>query len=199
MFFGHRRYNLYSVKILKLNTSSIRIIGGRHKSYRIVFKASPALRPTTDRAKEALFSWLQFELENKSCLDLFAGTGSLGLEALSRGAQHVTFVEKEKNLYKNIIKNISNLGYENQIQAVCSDSFKWLKTNKQKFDLIFLDPPFDLIDYKMLIRAIFQNNVLNQDGKIFLESSKHTLLELSKTQNILKDKTVGDVRLIILQ
>ena len=182
-----------------MNTSSIRIIGGRNKSYRIVFKASPALRPTTDRAKETLFSWLQFELDNKSCLDLFAGTGSLGLEALSRGAQHVTFVEKEKNLYKNIIKNISNLGYENQIQAVCSDSFKWLKTNKQKFDLIFLDPPFDLIDYKMLIRAIFQNNVLNQDGKIFLESSKHTLLELSKTQNILKDKTVGDVRLIILQ
>ena len=182
-----------------MNTSSIRIIGGRNKSYRIVFKASPALRPTTDRAKETLFSWLQFELENKSCLDLFAGTGSLGLEALSRGAQHVTFVEKEKNLYKNIIKNISNLGYENQIQAVCSDSFKWLKTNKQKFDLIFLDPPFDLIDYKMLIRAIFQNNVLNEDGKIFLESSKHTSLELSKTQNILKDKTVGDVRLIILQ
>ena len=102
-------------------------------------------------------------------------------------------------MYKNIIKNISNLGYENQIQAVCSDSFKWLKTNKQKFDLIFLDPPFDLIDYKMLIRAIFQNNVLNEDGKIFLESSKHTSLELSKTQNILKDKTVGDVRLIILQ
>ena len=182
-----------------MNTSSIRIIGGRNKSYRIVFKASPTLRPTTDRAKETLFSWLQFELENKSCLDLFAGTGSLGLEALSRGAQHVTFVEREKSLYKNIIKNISNLHYENKIQAVCSDSFKWLKTNKQKFDLIFLDPPFDLIDYKMLIRAIFQNNVLNQDGKIFLESSKHTLLELSKTQNILKDKTVGDVRLIILQ
>ena len=182
-----------------MNTSSIRIIGGRHKSYRIVFKASSALRPTSDRAKETLFSWLQFELENKSCLDLFAGTGSLGLEALSRGAQHVTFVEREKSLYKNIIKNISDLGYENKIQAVCSDSFKWLKKNKQKFDLVFLDPPFDLIDYKMLIRAIFQNNVLNEDGKIFLESSKHTSIELSKTQNILKDKTIGDVRLIILQ
>ena len=182
-----------------MNTSSIRIIGGRNKSYRIVFKASPTLRPTTDRAKETLFSWLQFELENKSCLDLFAGTGSLGLEALSRGAQHVTFVEREKSLYKNIIKNISNLHYENKTQVVCSDSFKWLKTNKQKFDLIFLDPPFDLIDYKMLIRAIFQNNVLNEDGKIFLESSKHTSIELSKTQNVLKDKTIGDVRLIILQ
>ena len=73
------------------------------------------------------------------------------------------------------------------------------KNKINKFNIIFLDPPFDLIDYKMLIRAIFQNNVLNEDGKIFLESSKHTSIELSKTQNILKDKTVGDVRLIILQ
>ena len=182
-----------------MNTSSIRIIGGRHKSYRIVFKASPALRPTTDRVKETLFSWLQFELENKSCLDLFAGTGSLGLEALSRGAKHVTFVEKEKNLYKNIIKNITHLDYHNKVQAECIDSFKWLKTNKQKFDFIFLDPPFDQIDYKILISTIFQSNVLNLGGKIILETNKHTDLELSKTQNILKDKSVGDVRLMILQ
>ena len=182
-----------------MNTSSIRIIGGRHKSYRIVFKATPALRPTTDRAKETLFSWLQFELENKSCLDLFAGTGGLGLEALSRGAQHVTFVEREKSLYKNIIKNITQLSYENKIQAACSDAFKWLKTNKKKFDIIFLDPPFDQIDYKILIRTIYQSNVLNEGGKVFLETNKHTELELSKTQNILKDKTIGDVRLMILE
>ena len=182
-----------------MNTSSIRIIGGRHKSYRIVFKATPALRPTTDRAKETLFSWLQFELENKSCLDLFAGTGGLGLEALSRGAQHVTFVEREKSLYKNIIKNITHLSYENKIQATCSDAFKWLKTNKKKFDIIFLDPPFDQIDYKILIRTIYQSNVLNEGGKVFLETNKHTELELSKTQNILKDKTIGDVRLMILE
>ena len=182
-----------------MNTSSIRIIGGRHKSYRIVFKATPALRPTSDRAKETLFSWLQFELENKSCLDLFAGTGGLGLEALSRGAEHVTFVEKEKNLYKNILKNINHLGDENKIQAVCSDSFKWLKTNKRKFDFIFLDPPFDQIDYKILIKRIYESNVLNEGGKVFLETSKHTELKLSKTQDILKDKTIGDVRLIILQ
>ena len=89
-----------------MNTTSIRIIGGRNKSYRIVFKASPNLRPTSDRAKETLFSWLQFEIQNKVCLDLFAGTGSLGFEALSRGAAHVTFVEKDKGLFKNILKNI---------------------------------------------------------------------------------------------
>ena len=182
-----------------MNTSSIRIIGGRNKSYRIVFKASPALRPTSDRAKDTLFSWLQFELENKSCLDLFAGTGSLGLEALSRGAGHVMFVEKEKSLYKNILINIDRLGYKDNAQAICSDSFKWLKTNKQKFDLIFLDPPFDQINYKMLIKAIYQNNVLNQGGKVILETNKHTELELNNVQNILKDKNIGDVMLMILQ
>ena len=182
-----------------MNTSSIRIIGGRNKSYRIVFKPSSTLRPTTDRAKETLFSWLQFELENKSCLDLFAGTGSLGLEALSRGAQHVTFVEKEKSLYRNILKNIGHLGYENSIQASCSDAFKWMQTNHKKFDFIFLDPPFDLVDYKNLIRTIYQNNMINKGGKVFIETSKHTELELSDTQDILKDKIIGDVRLIILQ
>ncbi|MDB2599982.1 16S rRNA (guanine(966)-N(2))-methyltransferase RsmD [Gammaproteobacteria bacterium] len=182
-----------------MNKSSIRIIGGRHKSYRIVFKATPTLRPTTDRAKETLFSWLQFELEGKSCLDLFAGTGSLGLEALSRGAHHVTFVEKEKILYKNIKKNISQLGYEDKIRATCSDAIKWLKTNQQKFDVIFLDPPFDQIDYKILIRTIYRSDVLNDGGKVFLEINKHSELELSKTQDILKDKTIGDVRLMILQ
>ena len=182
-----------------MNTSSIRIIGGRHKSYRIVFRATPALRPTTDRAKETLFSWLQFELEGKSCLDLFAGTGSLGLEALSRGAQHVTFVEKEKSLFKSIKKNIIHLGYEDKIQAACIDASRWLKTNKQKFDVIFLDPPFDQIDYKVLIRTIYQSNVLNEGGKVFLETNKHTELKLSKTLNILKEKTIGDVKLMILQ
>jgi 16S rRNA (guanine966-N2)-methyltransferase len=182
-----------------LNTSSIRIIGGRHKSYRIVFRATPALRPTTDRAKETLFSWLQFELEGKSCLDLFAGTGSLGLEALSRGAKHVTFVEKEKSLFKSIKKNIIHLGYEDKIQAACIDASRWLKTNKQKFDVIFLDPPFDQIDYKVLIRTIYQSNVLNESGKVFLETNKHTELKLSKTLNILKEKTIGDVRLMIIQ
>ena len=182
-----------------MNTSSIRIIGGRNKSYRIVFKPTSALRPTADRAKETLFSWLQFELENKSCLDLFSGTGSLGLEALSRGAKHVTFVEKEKSLYENILKNIDHLGYEDNIQASCSDAFKWMQTNHKKFDFIFLDPPFDLVDYKNLIRTIYQNNMINKGGKVFIETSKHTELELSNTQDILKDKIIGDVRLIILQ
>ena len=87
-----------------------------------------------------------------------------------------------------------------QYILINQDSLKYLKKEVlPSFDLIFLDPPFDLIDYKILIRAIFKSNVLNEDGKIFLESNKHTSLEISKPQDILKDKTLGDVRLMILQ
>jgi 16S rRNA (guanine966-N2)-methyltransferase len=108
-------------------------------------------------------------------------------------------VEKEKSLYKSIKKNINHLGYEDKIQAACSDAVKWLKTNKQKFDIIFLDPPFDQMDYKILIKTIYQSNVLHESGKVFLETNKHTELKLSTAQSILKDKTIGDVRLMILQ
>ena len=182
-----------------MNTSSIRIIGGRNKSYRIVFKASPDLRPTSDRAKETLFSWLQFEIENKSCLDLFAGTGGLGLEALSRGANHVTFVEKDKVLHLNIIKNINHLGHKNNIEIFHNDAYRWLKTNKRTFDYIFLDPPFDRVEYSDLLSKIYERNIINEGGKIFLETSKHTELKLRDSLRILKDKIIGDVRLMILQ
>ena len=82
---------------------------------------------------------------------------------------------------------------------MCSDSFKWLKTNKRKFDYIFLDPPFDRFDYKNLLKEIRKSNIFNEGGKVFLETSKHAELEFSPAQDILKDKIIGDVRLIILQ
>ena len=182
-----------------MNTTSIRIIGGRNKSYRIVFKASPNLRPTSDIAKETLFSWLQFEIQHKVCLDLFAGTGSLGFEALSRGAAHVTFVEKDKGLFKNILKNIEHLEYQNNSEVACSAAIKWIKTNKRQFDLIFLDPPFDQVHYEGLLSSIKTAGLLSEGGRIYLETDKRTEVALGKNQTILKDKIIGDVRLMILQ
>ena len=182
-----------------MNTTSIRIIGGRNKSYRIVFKASPSLRPTSDRAKETLFSWLQFEMQDKACLDLFSGTGSLGFEALSRGAAHVTFVEKDKGLFKNILKNICKLEYETKTEIACSAAIKWMQNNKRKFDIIFLDPPFDQVNYESLLSNIKMQDILATDGKIYLEIDKRVEIMLSQKQKVLKDKTIGDVRLMILQ
>ena len=182
-----------------MNTTSIRIIGGINKSYRIVFKASPNLRPTSDRAKETLFSWLQFEIQNKACLDLFSGTGGLGFEALSRGASHVTFVEKDKSLFKNILKNIAHLDYKTKSETACSAALKWMQTNKRKFDIIFLDPPFDQVNYESLLSAIKSQDLLSSKGKIYLETNKRTEIMFSKNQVVLKDRTIGDVRLVILQ
>ena len=192
-----KRHNI--VHMAKRQATS-RIIAGSYKGTKLSFKPNKNLRPTESKTKETLFNWLLNDLHKKKCLDMFAGTGALGLEALSRGADEVVFFEKQKALCGAIEVVVKKLGINNKCRVINANSTAFdFTTLNTKFDLIFLDPPFDLIDYKMLIRAIFQNNVLNQDGKIFLESSKHTSLELSKTQNILKDKTVGDVRLIILQ
>ena len=180
--------------------ATTRIIAGKYRGTKLTFKPNKSLRPTESKTKETLFNWLLNDLDNKNCLDMFAGTGSLGFEALSRGAKEVIFIEKQKSLCNSIEDIAKQLGIKKKCRIINANSTSINFNNlNDKFDLIFLDPPFDLIDYKILIRAIFKSNVLNEEGKIFLESNKHTSLEMSKTQDILKDKTVGDVRLMILQ
>ena len=185
----------------------MRIIAGKAKGKKILTPIDKKTRPLKDIVKESIFNILKHSNLLKSkidqciILDLFSGVGSFGLEAISRGAKKVIFFENYKPTIELLIKNINSLKFNKQTEINKNNIYEdsYFKKLNYKFDLVFLDPPFDLIDYKMLIRAIFQNNVLNEDGKIFLESSRHTSIELSKTQNILKDKTIGDVRLIILQ
>ena len=111
----------------------------------------------------------------------------------------MTFVEKEKVLHLNILKNIYRLGHENNIEIFNNDAYRWLKTNKRAFDYIFHDPPFDKVKYSDLFSKIYKSNIINYGGKVFLEINKHTELKLNDSQKILKDKIIGDVRLMILQ
>ena len=175
-----------------MNTSSIRIIGGRNKSYRIVFKASPDLRPTSDRAKETLFSWLQFEIENKSCLDLFAGTGGLGLEALSRGANHVTFVEKDKNALQVLKKNLSDIKISNEALLINDSVENYLSRNKdEKYNIFFFDPPFSDKKFKENLKSVrtFKNFLKNH---IVIIHRERTAKDDFKDEiNILKIKIYG--------
>ena len=179
-----------------MNTTSIRIIGGRNKSYRIVFKASPSLRPTSDRAKETLFSWLQFEIQDKACLDLFSGTGGLGFEALSRGASHVTFVEKDKSLFKNILKNVAHLEYQDKSEVACSAALKWMQTNKRKFDVIFLDPPYKEKKLFEILENIFQSNLLKNKGVIIIHRHKKEIDEFPEKFKIIEEKSYGISKVI---
>lgn len=119
---------------------SVRIVGGRWRGRRLPVLQRPGLRPTGDRQRETLFNWLQGVLPNARCLDLFAGSGALGLEALSRGAGYLQAVELDRGAAAQLRENIALLGAEATVAQ--GDWQEFLRTNEQRFDVVFLDPPF---------------------------------------------------------
>ena len=120
----------------------LRIIGGRWRGSRIVFPPLAAIRPSPDRVRETLFNWLQQPIVGARCLDLFAGSGALGLEALSRGAAHVTFVDREPQIGRHLLQTLERLG-SRDATVVVEDALRFLSRPAQLFDIVFLDPPFD--------------------------------------------------------
>jgi 16S rRNA (guanine966-N2)-methyltransferase len=120
----------------------LRIIGGRWRGSRIVFPPLAAIRPSPDRVRETLFNWLQQSIVGARCLDLFAGSGALGLEALSRGATHVTFVDREPQVGRHLSQTLERLG-SSDATVVVEDALRFLSRPPQPFDIVFLDPPFD--------------------------------------------------------
>lgn len=121
--------------------SDIRIIAGKWRSRKLHFYNIEGLRPTLNHIRETLFNWLQFEVEGKQVLDLFAGSGALGIEALSRGASRATFVELSPQCAKQIKENLNALN-DYCSEVVCQDAVSFIKAATYKYDLIFLDPPF---------------------------------------------------------
>ena len=123
--------------------NSLRIIGGRYRRRILRFPDSEGLRPTTDRVRETLFNWLGQDLAGEHCLDLFAGSGALGFEALSRGAARVVMVEPASKVIAALHENAKMLENPPGIEIIRGDALQYLASTKSKFDLIFLDPPFD--------------------------------------------------------
>jgi len=121
--------------------NQVRIIGGRWRGRKIEFPDVEGLRPTPDRLRETLFNWLAPLLPNARCLDLFAGSGALGFEALSRGAAHTVFVERDK-LVCRALKSQAATFQTKDVEIVNEDALQYLTRNQQTFDIIFLDPPF---------------------------------------------------------
>ncbi len=148
------------------NENIIRIIGGVHRSRKLPVLSLDGLRPTSDRMKETIFNWLQFDIINSRCLDLFAGTGSLGIEALSRGAQFVDFVEINQAAASQISLNIKNLSLTDQAQIHCMGALDFLKQaanhhEMMPYDIIFIDPPFSLKLHQTIIDELVENVLLN--------------------------------------
>jgi 16S rRNA (guanine966-N2)-methyltransferase len=121
--------------------NSVRIIGGQWRGRRIRFPSVAELRPTPDRVRETVFNWLQGVIGDARCLDLFAGSGALGLEALSRGAREVVFVERDARVASALKETIATLGAGRSV-LVTADAFRYLAGAPRPFDVVFLDPPF---------------------------------------------------------
>ena len=180
--------------------NSIRITGGNLKGKKIPFDFKSSLRPTSSKLREVLFNWLQFEIQNFQCLDLFAGTGALGIEALSRGADKVVFVESNKKNYIALKNSLLELNLKSQSMLLFKDGMAWIKENDLSvFDLIFLDPPFDNNYETKVLEILCKNKNLKSSCKIYIEFSKFSEIELPKSFEILKEKIIGDVKALLLK
>jgi len=155
----------------------MRIIAGKYKSQTVEFPKSKLVRPTTDRNKEAIFNILNniIDFEGIMVCDLYAGSGSLGLEALSRGAELVHFVELDFKVSQVLLKNIRNLNSENQCKIFNSDCQSFTSfTPAAKYDLILADPPFFKNDIHRVYKNLIENNFLSEIGTILIERSIQT-------------------------
>ena len=144
----------------------MRIITGKAKGVRLATLAGDSVRPTTEMAKEGIFSAIQFDLAEKSFLDLFAGSGQMGLEALSRGAKSATFVDASEDSIKIIRKNVEKTGMNLQSKVIRSEYGEFIKSagkRGMKFDFIFADPPYALKELPTIPGLIFEKNLL-KDG-----------------------------------
>ena len=127
----------------------------------------PGLRPTPDRVRETLFNWLGQSLEGLACLDLFAGSGALGFEAASRGAARVVMVEQDREVFEILKRTLNAIG-AGQVELVLDDAFAFLKRAKQRFDVVFLDPPFG----QNALPAVFRQLRLQPGARVYVESSE---------------------------
>jgi 16S rRNA (guanine(966)-N(2))-methyltransferase RsmD len=178
----------------------MRIIAGEFRGRPLASARDHSIRPTTDRAKQTIFDILsnRLELEGLLVLDLFAGTGSLGLEALSRGARHVVFVEKNKSSLTILEKNIRSVHCEGRSTIHCADVFWFLKHTAQSFDLIFADPPYKLPAIGELPNAIYASPVSREGSYVILEHSKESPMALSESMYEITTRPFGQTTVLIL-
>ncbi|WP_395374633.1 16S rRNA (guanine(966)-N(2))-methyltransferase RsmD [Marinicella sp. W31] len=178
---------------MKKTPGNIRIIGGTHRSRKFGIIDAPDLRPTTDRIRETLFNWLYGHIGGATVLDLYAGSGALGFEAASRGANKVVSVEKNYAVYRQLCSNQQTLELQN-MQCLNTTAEKFLKDTELCFDLVFLDPPFnaDAIDAISAIIAPF----VKAGGLLYREYSiKQAVTSLDTNQwHLKKSKKAGQVR-----
>ncbi len=182
----------------KAAPSTLRLIAGAWRGRRVHFPDLPGLRPTPDRVRETVFNWLQWEIVGARCLDLFAGSGALGLEALSRGAREAVFVEQAQAAARSVVEELGRLGGTARARVVEMGASRFLRSGGESygkpFDIAFMDPPFGqnmLAEYVPLLDA---GGWVKAGGMVYLEAEKSAGVPLIPAHwELLKSKSAGEV------
>ncbi|WP_027330055.1 16S rRNA (guanine(966)-N(2))-methyltransferase RsmD [Marinimicrobium agarilyticum] len=176
------------------DTRPLRIIGGRWRGRKLSFPAVEGLRPTGDRIRETLFNWLAPYLPDSRCLDLFAGSGALGLEALSRGAAEVVLLERDPGAARGLKQNLATLDSADG-RVTEGDSLKWLANEPATaFDMVFIDPPFQQQLWQASIDQLAAGDWLANEAAVYIESEPNTSFKVPAHWHLHRDKTSGQVR-----
>jgi 16S rRNA (guanine966-N2)-methyltransferase len=186
--------NLKSQPAVRPGRNSVRIIGGVWRGRRVEFPEVPGLRPTPDRVRETLFNWLQHVVAGARCLDLFAGSGALGLEALSRGAGGVVFVETAPAAAQTLRVQLQRLGGETRARVLDLGAARFLRTPGEPFDIVFLDPPFGQNALTEYLPQLVAGNWVKPGGLVYLENERAAgAPALPADWELLKSKSAGEV------
>jgi 16S rRNA (guanine966-N2)-methyltransferase len=177
-----------------VSTNQLRIIGGQWRGRKLLFPNVEGLRPTGDRIRETLFNWLAPDIQGARCLDLFAGSGALGLEALSRGASYSLLLERDYQAAQALKENLHTLKADSR-QLLQVDSLKYLASGNPDapFDVVFIDPPFGLDLWQQVIENLEQGNWLGADACIYLEAPRDYPIVTPTHWHLHRAKQAGQV------
>lgn len=170
---------------------TLRIIGGEWRSRLIEFDGDAGVRPTPDRVRQTLFDWLTPLIPGASCLDLFAGSGALGFEALSRGGAHTSFIEQGRDQAAALRAAAAKLAAGDRAEIVQTDALSWLRSTAQRYDVVFLDPPYGANLLAPALAAL--PRVLKPMHRVYLEWPQGQAPQLPAGYTLLKEKNAGQV------
>lgn len=179
-------------------TGQIRVIAGQWRGRKLPVSDVEGLRPTTDRNKETLFNWLMNDVRDARCLDVFAGSGGLGIEALSRYAKHCVFFEKDKQAAGILKKNLQTLAASADVYQ--GDAFSLLSDQKQEFDVIFVDPPFGFNLVNPTLSRLSESKLLASGTLIYVEQeSQAPAVALPPNSRIIKEKRLLQLHYMLIE
>ena len=178
----------------KQATPQLRVIGGQWRGRKLQFPDRPGLRPTGDRIRETLFNWLGPHLHNAKCLDLFAGSGALGIEALSRGAAHCDFVDADRESITTVGQHLNTLDATECSTVSCDIAAHYLHQTNDTWDIVFVDPPFDARLGESTLTLLANTERLAEASRVYFETSRSQPEPVPEgLYDVLREKTTGNV------